>query len=114
MAPAQLRRVEAGAGGGARDEVLDEDVGARYQAAQQCLVTVGLEIERDRLLAAVEPDEIGALAMDGGIVGAGEIALGPLDLDDTGPGIGQPAGTERRRDRLFDADDEDAVEPRHQ
>ena len=35
MAVAQLLRVEAGAGGGAGDEVLDEDVGARDQAVQQ-------------------------------------------------------------------------------
>ena len=52
--------------------------------------------------------------MHGGIVAAGEIALGPFDLDDTGAGVGQPAGAQGRRHRLFDADDQKACEPRHQ
>ncbi len=46
-------------------------------------------IDHGGILAAVEPDEIAALALRRGIVAAGEVALGPLDLDDMGAGIGQ-------------------------
>ena len=49
------------------------------------------EIEHDRFLAAVEPDEIRALAVHDVIVVAREIALRPLDLDDARAGVGQPA-----------------------
>ena len=41
-----------------------------------------LQVEAGRLLAPVEPDEIGALAVDVGVIAPGEVALGPLDLDD--------------------------------
>ncbi len=72
-------------------EVLDEHVGLREQFFQQRLVGVLRQIENDRFLAAIEPDEIGALALGKGIIAAREIALRPLDLDDARTGIAQPA-----------------------
>ena len=62
-----------------------------------------LEIEGERLLAPVEPDEIGREALDRGVVGAGEVApAGPLDLDDFGAEIGQMPGAERSGNGLFE------------
>ncbi len=91
-------------------EILHEYVGAREHRAEQRLV-VGLgQIEHDQFLAAIEPDEIAALAVHEVVVAAREIALRPLDLDDARAGIGEPARAHRRRDRLFERDDEKAGE----
>ncbi len=108
MAGAQFRRIEAGAGGGARREVLHEDVGARQDAAQKRRVGRVLDIENERFLAAVEPQEIGAPAMRDVVVAAGEVALLALDLDDPRAGIGEARGAERRGDRLFERDHQHA------
>ena len=75
---------------------------------QRLVVRLG-EIEDDRLLAAVEPDEIGALAARQRVVAAREIAFRPLDLDHARAGIREPARAGRRRDRLFERDDEEAL-----
>ena len=42
------------------------------------------------------------------VVAAGEVALGPLDLDHARAGIGEAAGAHRRRHRLLERDDEKA------
>ena len=78
--------------------------------AKQRLVGGFGEIEHHRFLAAVEPDEIAALAVHEIVIAAREIAFRPLDLDDARAGIGEPAGAHRRRDRLFERDDEEAGE----
>ena len=91
-------------------QVLHEHVGAREHRGQQRLVLGLGEIEHDRFLAAVEPDEIAAFAVHQRVVAAGEVAFRPLDLDDAGAGIGQAARAHRRRDRLFERDDEKAGE----
>ena len=62
-----------------------------------------------RILAAVEPDEIAALALRRGVIAAGEIALGTFDLDHMRAGIRQPRGAEWRGDRLFDGDDDQVL-----
>ena len=72
------------------------------------------EVEDDRLLAAIEPDEIGALAARELVVAAREVALRPLDLDHARAGIREPARAGRRRDRLFERHDEEAFERQHQ
>ena len=46
------------------------------------------------------------------VIAAREIALRPLDLDDARAGIGKLAGAHRRRDRLFQRNDEEAFERR--
>ena len=63
-----------------------------------------------RFLAAVEPDEIGALALRQRVIAAREIALRPLDLDDARAGVGEAARAHRRGDGLFERDDENAFQ----
>ncbi len=49
------------------------------------------------------------------VVGAREVAHArPLDLDHACAVVGELAGAERRRDRVFERDDGDAVEGAHQ
>ena len=53
--------------------------------------------------------------MHAGVVGACEVTdAGAFDLDDTRAEVGQLAGAERRRDRVFERDDGDAVQWPHQ
>src|SRR5579883_1685693 len=110
MAASQLGRIEPGARRGTRCQVLQKHIGPCDHAVKERAVLGILDIEHDRLLAAIEPDEIAALSARGAVVGAGEIALGPLDLDDARAGIGQAATAERRRHRLLQCDDEKPVE----
>jgi hypothetical protein len=109
-AAAQLVRRETETVDGPGREVLDEHVGALDHAAEEHPVVVAPKIERDRFLAAVEPDEIGALAVDVGVVAAGEVALRALDLDHPCAGIGKAGGAIGRRHRLFQGDDEKSFE----
>ena len=46
------------------------------------------------------------------VVGARKIAFRTLDLDDAGAGVGEPRRAERRRHRVLQRDDEDALERR--
>jgi hypothetical protein len=56
-----------------------------------------------------------ALAFDGMVVFAGEVAaVDPLDLDDAGPEVRQMAGGQRRGHRLLDRNDRDSLERPHQ
>ena len=91
-------------------QVLHEDVGAGDDAVQQGVVAGILDVEDDRFLAAVEPDEPGALAIHHMVVKPREVALRPLDLDDARARIGEPAGGEGRGDGLFDRDHQEAGE----
>ena len=126
MRAPQLVEREAELGGRAGLEVLHEHVGLGEHRRQHGLVVIARKIEHQRFLAAVEPDEIGALAVTlGGIraftpvllrnklprsrqlvVAAGEVALGPLDLDHARAGIGEAAGAHRRRHRLLERNNE--------
>ena len=47
--------------------------------------------------------------MNDTVIGAGDITALALNLDDPGAGIRQPAGRQRRRDRLLDGYDEQTV-----
>ena len=60
-------------------------------------ILVVLEVEDERFLAAVEPHEIGALAVHVSVVAAGEIALRAFDLDDAGARVGEAARSSRAR-----------------
>ncbi len=71
-------------------EVLQQDISARDQLFQRGAAFLGGEIDHHGILAAVEPDEIAALAFRRRIIAAGEIALGALDLDDMRAGVRQP------------------------
>ena len=70
-----------------------------------------LDVERQAFLGAVEPDEVRGHALDRLVVVAREIAdLGPLDLDHARAEVGEVARGERRRHRLLQRDDRDAIE----
>ena len=87
-------------------EVLQQHVGACDQLFECGAAVLGGEIDHHGILAAVEPDEIAALALGGGVIIAGEIALRPFHLDDMRAGVRQPRRAEWRGNRLFDSDDD--------
>jgi hypothetical protein len=99
-----------------RRQVVHEDIRAGEQPLDDAARGRLLEIERQRLLRAIEPDEIAGQPLDGGVVVTGEIAaLGALDLDHARAEIGELARRERRRHGLLDRHDDDPVErTRHQ
>jgi hypothetical protein len=90
-------------------EVLQQHVGAGDQRFEIGAAVPGGEIDHHGILAAVEPDEIAALALCGGVVAAGEIALGAFHLDDMRTGIRQPRTAEWRCNGLFDGDDDQSL-----
>ena len=57
--------------------------------------------QTDGFLAAIEPHEVAAFAVDDIVITARKVAVGPFDFNDTGPGVGQSRRAERRRDRLL-------------
>src|SRR5512132_966130 len=113
MCAAQFLEPKSELGDGAGLEVLHEHVGLGEQGGEHRLVVGAREVEGERFLAAVEPDEIRALASTTRaftpvfatvsaftpvfarnrqfVVAAGEIALRPLDLDRARAGIGEAA-----------------------
>ncbi len=96
---------------GAGDQVLHEHVGGVDQPVQQRAIARVLDVELEALLAAIEPDEVRAVTVDGAVVRAREIAdTGALDLDHACAEVGQVTGGERRRDRLLEGDDRDVFE----
>ena len=71
-------------------------------------------VEREAFLRAVGPDEMRRQATHALIVAAREVAgLGAFDLDDARTKVSQLARGERRRDRVFQRDDGDALEWLH-
>ncbi len=96
--------------GRAGGEVLDEDVGARQQPLEQRQVVGALDVERERFLAAVDPDEVGRLAVHRAVVAAGEVALVALDLDDARAGVGEAAAAVGGGDGLLERDHQHALE----
>jgi len=108
MPLSQGLRAKAEPLGRARSEVLDEDVGVLDEAAQYLLGAILLEVEGEGLLGAVEPDEVAGEALDGTVVGSGEVSyLGALDLYHSGAKVGELARGERRGDRLLQRYDRD-------
>ena len=107
---AQILRCEAEARDGAGRQILNEDIGLGDHAAQDGLVALLRQIETDRLLAAIEPDEISALSVDVVIVATGEITLRPFHLDHPRAGICQFFRCIGRRHRLFNGHHQNAVE----
>ena len=70
-------------------------------ALQQVPVARVLDVQTDRFLAAIQPDEIGALPVRHMIVTAGEVALGALHLDHPRTRIRQAGTAIGRGDRLL-------------
>ena len=108
MALPKVLRSEAGAPGRTRSEVLNEHVRAFDHPFEQGAVLRVLDVENDGLLAPVQPGEVGRDAARS-VVAAGEVAAVAFDLDHPGARIRQPAGRQRRRDRLLDGHDEQTV-----
>src|SRR5674476_521352 len=88
--PAQALQTKAELVHRAGFQVLQQHVGAGDQLFEAGAPFLGGEVDDSGILAAVEPDEIAALALRGRIIAAGKVALGALDLDDLGAGVGQP------------------------
>jgi hypothetical protein len=77
-------------------EALDDDPGGAGELEEKVAPGRGLEIEGDALLARVQGQEIGALAVDEGRHRADVVAgLEVLDLDDLGAKVGQEQRAER-------------------
>src|SRR5690606_5445550 len=110
IALAQALRAEARALRRTDREVLDPDVRLRQQPVQQGGVGRVLDVDGERLLAPVQPDEIGAEAVDIVVVIPGEVAVLPLQLDHARARVGEPAAEEGSGHGLLERDDENAVE----
>ena len=103
----QTRGIEPQLGQRARQQVLNEHIRVFQHPEQDFTVFVGFNVQGDRFFASVQPCEIGAFTVGGGIVGAGEIACAlAFDLDHARAGVGQPRGAKRRSDCLFQRNDE--------
>jgi hypothetical protein len=87
----------------ARRQVADEYVRPGDQRVERGPPVTGLQVERDRLLGPVEPDEPAGKSVTGRVVVVpGEVpAAGAFDLDDAGAEVGQVPGGERRGDGLL-------------
>ncbi len=95
-------------------EVLQEDVGRVDEPLDDPAPFCRRQVDRNRLLRPVQPDEVGAAALDGVVVFAGEVAaVDPLDLDDASAQIGEMAGGQRRGHRLLHRDHRDSLESPH-
>src|SRR5438309_11539633 len=87
-------------------EVLYQDVCAGDQRLQARASVYGGEIDNDRVLAAIEPDEVAALALCRRVIAARKVAFRTFHLDHMRAGIRQPRAAERRCNRLLDCDDD--------
>ncbi len=108
----QLRHREAEPIDRAGRQILNEDISAADHLAENGAVMFLLQVEADRFLAAVEPDEIGALTMHQVVVLAGEIAFGPFDLDDARAAVRELAGEIGGSNSLFYGNNQQSVEIR--
>ncbi len=97
---------ESVAGGRARREVLHHDVGPGEQPLQRLGAARVAEVQRDRLLAPVEPDEVrGQFAEHRVVVVAGEVtAARVLHLDGAGAEVGEGTGGRRGGNSLLQPD----------
>jgi hypothetical protein len=103
---AQLRDRKAELVDRARLQILHEDIGAFEHGDKEAPIHRNGEIEHHRFLAAIEPNEIAALAMHQRVVAAREVAFRPFDLENARARIGKPASTHRRSHGLFERNDE--------
>src|SRR4029077_12490140 len=95
-------------------QVLHKHIGARDQARHDLPRLGALEIERDRLLRPVEPDEMAGEAANGRVVAAREIARArALALDHARAELSELPGCERHGHGLFDGDYGDSVKWQH-
>ena len=76
-------------------KVFHHDVGFPSQFVDDGFGRIGLQIDRDAFLAAVECAEIGAAALPQWRSRADQISLRSLDLDDFSAKVGHQAGAMR-------------------
>src|SRR5205823_12918837 len=80
----------------ASPKVLDQDVARRGEATADLASTLSAEVQRERALVAIDPEVIGAFAIDErGPPGPRFVAAGWLDFDHVGPVVGQHHAAER-------------------
>ena len=93
----------------ARAVVLDQDVGAGEQPAQDGEVVPALQVERDALLAAVDGEQVPGLAVEPGTERAREIApVRVLHLDDPGAQVAEDERAVGAREDAGEIHDRDA------
>ncbi len=106
--PGQLGGAEPEPVGGARREVLDEDVGAFQEPVQDLPAPRVLQIQGEGLLGPVQPHEVAGLPVHGPVVAAGEVAVArAFHLDDARPEVGELPGGVGRSHRLLETDHRD-------
>jgi hypothetical protein len=115
VARAKRIGLEAETGPGGRPVVVDEQVGRRQQAIERGATIVGLQVEHDAALVAVDAHEVRAEAV--GRVAPPRrppaprlVARRRLDLDDVGAEIGEEHRGERPGQDSAGVDDPDALE----
>ena len=90
---------------------MDEHVGAVEQSIERAAAERVFEIEHHAALATIEPDEIGAEAVDRRVVLTCEVAAArALDLHHIRAKIGKMAGRERRGHRVLPGHHADTFE----
>ena len=95
----------------ARREVLHEDIGSTDQPLHHLARLGPLQVEGQRFLRAIEPDEVARQPLDRRVVTAGEVADDrTLHLDDPRAEVGELPGGERRRHGLLQGDHRHPVE----
>ena len=106
----ELLVLHAELGGEPRAHVDEHHVGAAEQRVEDLARVAMLEVERQRVLAAVSDDEVPALVRRERRDVPARLALGRLDLDHVGAAVGQHLPGPRDRDELPQLEDRDTVE----
>jgi len=111
MLGTQIRGAETEPLGRAGGEILHEDVCRGDQCLHRPLARIGLQVEGNRLLGPVEPDEVRGHPLDRLVIVAGEVAqTWALHLDDAGTEVGELTGGKRGCHGLLDGDDGEALQ----
>ena len=94
------------------EEVVDDDVGTPHQLAGKRSIRRVAQVERHRLLVAVDGEKVGADSVQErrtpppGLVATSRL----LDLDDAGAGVREQLRAEWSREHAGEIGDEDALE----
>ena len=113
ISAAELRRSQPETIRCSRRQILHEHVGAAEQAREHVSRLVALQIERQRFLPSIQPDEMTRQPAHRRVVRAGEVArAGALDFDHARAEIGQLTRRKRDGNRLLERDDNDAAQGR--
>ena len=110
---ALVRKAKTGSGAG--HEVLDENIRPLQQLAQNAASLGMLGVESEALFRAVHPSEMRGESAHTLVISAGKISDSrPLNLDDTGPDIGQLPRTKRSGNGMFQRYNRDAIQGAHE